>query len=321
MVRDLYRAGHLSAEARDLALDLLRPPRAWWTWADRIMLCLGAALVLAGIVFFFAYNWSRLSPFAKFGLIQAGIVISVAGAHKTGWDSLAGKVLLLSASVLTGTLLAVYGQVYQTGADAFELFLGWAALIFPWVVLARFGGLWILWLAVLNTGLSLYWVQVLEPNHKVEFDVLFLALAFINGLALAGREIGLKKSWTWLSGGWLRDVLWLAVLIILTIPGLFIIIDGLAEVRTGPVALIVWAGASAAGYFLYRTRLPDLRALAYLTLSICVVILTGIGRVLFEESSGGWTYLFFGVIIVVVMSLATLWLRRVRVKIAGESHV
>ena len=43
--------------------------RFWRLWAQRALLVLGAAHFLAGVVFFFAYNWEDLGPFARFGLI------------------------------------------------------------------------------------------------------------------------------------------------------------------------------------------------------------------------------------------------------------
>ena len=46
----------------------------------------------------------------------------------------AGKAALLAASLFVGALLALIGQIYQTGADTFEMFAAWAALILPWVL-------------------------------------------------------------------------------------------------------------------------------------------------------------------------------------------
>ena len=51
----------------------------------------------------------------------------------------AGKAALLAAALLTGGLLALIGQTYQTGADTFELFATWAALILPWVLAIQQG--------------------------------------------------------------------------------------------------------------------------------------------------------------------------------------
>ncbi|MET0204922.1 MAG: DUF2157 domain-containing protein [Casimicrobiaceae bacterium] len=45
-----------------------------------------------------------------------------------GLDTLPGKAALVAA-LLAGALLALVGQVYQTGADTFELFAAWAVAI------------------------------------------------------------------------------------------------------------------------------------------------------------------------------------------------
>ena len=44
---------------------------------------------------------------------------------------------LIAASVLVGVLLAVIGQVYHTGADAYSLFAAWTLLILPWTLASR----------------------------------------------------------------------------------------------------------------------------------------------------------------------------------------
>ena len=60
------------------------------------------------------------------------------GSTWTGCPARPSCVLL---SLLTGALLALSGQVYQTGADTFELFAWWAVLILPWVLVSRFSPL------------------------------------------------------------------------------------------------------------------------------------------------------------------------------------
>ena len=95
----------------------------------RALLALGVGQFLAGVVFFFAYNWNDLSDIAKFAVIETALAIALGGALLIGLDRVFGQMLLIAASVLTGVLLAVIGQVYQTGADVFELFAAWAVLI------------------------------------------------------------------------------------------------------------------------------------------------------------------------------------------------
>ncbi len=118
----------------------------WKLWLDRGLLSLGVALVLAGIGYFFAHNWDHLTNNDKLGLAGGAVLVSLVGATWAGLDRFPGKLLLLAASALVGVYLAVFGQIYQTGADTYELFTGWAFLIFPWVALGRLMPLWILWL-------------------------------------------------------------------------------------------------------------------------------------------------------------------------------
>ena len=76
----LLRAG-LLAPARYLeAVGAVRDDGFWHRWGQAALLALAVGQVLAGIVFFFAFNWADLPPFAKLGAIQAGIALCVAGA-------------------------------------------------------------------------------------------------------------------------------------------------------------------------------------------------------------------------------------------------
>ena len=134
----LARVKHLTPSALDQALYLigLIPSRtAWRQFIDTLLLILGTTLVLAGIIFFFAYNWAEINHLTKFGLIELGILIMALFTAWYGLQRLIGQVALFATAILVGVLLAVVGQSYQTGADAFELFFTWAILITPWVLI------------------------------------------------------------------------------------------------------------------------------------------------------------------------------------------
>ena len=47
------------------------------------------------------------------------------------------QLLALGAAVLAGSALVVYSQVYQSGADPWELFASWTVLALPFVLAAR----------------------------------------------------------------------------------------------------------------------------------------------------------------------------------------
>ena len=101
-----------SAYKRAVALAGLSPDaRAWTRGADRLLLAFGVMAVLAGITAFFAYNWAGLHKFAKFGLIEGGIVAAVAMTAWRGIDSAAGR----------GALFAAADEAYAPSSAKLEL--------------------------------------------------------------------------------------------------------------------------------------------------------------------------------------------------------
>src|SRR5690606_26138167 len=93
---------------------------------------------------------------------------------------------------------ALVGQIYQTGADAWPLFLLWAALTLPWVALLRSVSLWLLCAALLNVALGLYlWAGVpvwLGPDEPWAL----LGPAVLN----AGLLVLAERAGDWLEDPW-----------------------------------------------------------------------------------------------------------------------
>jgi uncharacterized membrane protein len=320
VIRKLYRDGLLSDDAFIAANAVLRPVSSWFLWAERMLLFLGSTLVLAGIIFFFAYNWAVMGRFLKFGLIEAGIIVCILASYLRGTSRLSGKVLLLSASVLVGVLLAVHGQTYQTGADAFEMFIGWALLIFGWVIVSEFAALWLLWLVLLNVGVILYWHQVGRPADSIRYEFLCLAVAALNGAALALHELGRQRGFGWLSGRWLRSILLAASLVALSLPTIGLIVDFEDMVPVSVLAVFAWAVSVMGGYACYRFKLRDMVPLALIVMNLCVILLTLTAKVLFDTMglSDSGVFLFFALVIVGVVSAAALWLRKTAATMAHE---
>jgi len=313
--------GLLNSDAFAAASAVVRPASCWFAWARRMLLLLGSTLVLAGVIFFFAYNWSDIGKFAKFGLIESVIIACVVGACLCGRGRLSGKTLILSASVLVGVLLAVYGQIYQTGADAYELFFGWAALILGWVIVSQFAALWVVWLTLVNIGAWLYWEQVGDAQG-IRYESLCLAAAALNAAALALREVGVRKGLQWLAGQWLRGVLIAAPLVTLSFP----VFDLIFEFE-GPEAMTVaaslgWLLAAAGGYACYRLALPDMIPLAVIVLNACILLLTLIAKLLFDDSGikSSVVFLLFAIVILVIVSAAAFWLRRTAAAMAADKR-
>jgi len=233
---------------------------------------------------------------------------------------LSGKVLMLCASVLTGVLLAVYGQIYQTGADAFELFFGWAVLITGWVLISGFAALWLVWLLLLNISAVLYWDQAFGPLHPIAFEYLCLALACLNGLALALCRAGVRRGLAWLYAGWVWGVLLFGVLAPLTIPALGLIFDAESAGWPGLIVSFVWLCTIWGGYYWFRFRLRDITSLALVVADGCIVFLSLAGKILVHNGTA-ISVLLFAIIVLAVASGALIRLRKIAQAIKDEAGV
>lgn len=153
----------------------------WKKFISYFILALGAGLALSGVVFFFAYNWTEMSSFTKFGVIILLLIASIGLSVLKGVSSFIGKVALMGGSVLVGVLFAVFGQVYQTGANAYDLFLMWVLAITLWTFVSKFTPQWLLYAVLANTTLSLYFAQAVKGSNA--FYVL-LSLLVLNLILL-----------------------------------------------------------------------------------------------------------------------------------------
>ncbi len=169
------------AQQQALHENVYADKAAWQQFLRLLFLSLGVGLMTAGVLFFFAYNWADLSKFAKFGLIE-GLLIGVGALVLfSKFNKTIRQVLLTGMAVLVGVLFAVFGQIYQTGADSYSFFLAWAVFIAIWVAVADFPPLWAMFIALLNTTLHLYYYQT--TIHSTLADINFnMAMFLLNGL-------------------------------------------------------------------------------------------------------------------------------------------
>ena len=270
LVEALYAGGRISKEARHYALALLYPPYQWGLWTARLLLALGTALVLAGIIYFSAFNWAKIPPALKLAGIEAALIGCLAMACRASLKNLHGQLWLLAASVLVGVFLAVFGQIYQTGADAWQLFALWAVLTLGWAAIAAFAAQWLLSLLLVNMALWLWWDQAALASEAME-ALIFVWLTLLNGAALGLREY-FAVGRAWLAARWTRWLLTITVLLFMLISALAWIFE--AEDASLSVTLSGALGVSGhiALYYLYRHRLADFWSLAASVLSACIVL-------------------------------------------------
>lgn len=175
--------------------------RQWNQFLSIFLLAAGVGFTVAGILFFFAYNWEELTKAAKLGIVQGVLVTSVLLTVFTRWKLLTKQIILTGATFLVGALFAVFGQIYQTGADAYDLFLGWTLFTLLWAVAARFAPLWLIFIGLLCTTIWLYTVQIV-PDEPYQAAMLTNAVTWICALATAVTEwmtlkgkLGKKNFW------------------------------------------------------------------------------------------------------------------------------
>ncbi len=311
---------------RALALSGLRPdPADWRRHIDRFLLAFGTLLILAGIAAFFAWNWADLGRLAKFGLIEGGILIAALLAWRFGLDSPGGRAGLLATGFLTGVLLALFGQTYQTGADPYGLFLTWSLLILPLALIGRQAGLWILFQLLLNLSLILYYTQVLKPPEgwwelnqllgplvwlatTVTDSTLASALFVLNLLALVAWESGAVRGTPWLQGSLFPRLLAFLAFCTTVSPTLVIVVlVGFDEqTRLNTASPLLWVAATAAALYYYRYRRQDLFILTCALLGLILVVSTFLIRQLPMDTD---VLLLVALLIIAQVAAAAWWLR------------
>ncbi len=155
-----------------LQSNVYNTPTHWQAFIKWFLLSIGVGFGVAGIVFFFAYNWDDMHKFVKMGIIQSLIVVPVLIVLFSKLNATVKNIILTAASIMVGVLFAVFGQIYQTGADAYDFFLGWTLSIVLWVIISGFAPLWLVFLILINTTLSLYYSQVVSRWNEAEFYII-----------------------------------------------------------------------------------------------------------------------------------------------------
>ena len=121
----------------------------------KFFLLFSVIFLIAGVTSFTAYNWANMSNIEKLAvpsvLIVAGLVAYLF-LEKEIYKNLA----IFFSSFMIGTLFAVYGQVYQTGADVWILFRNWAIFLIIPMVATGYYSLMTLFSIVIAIATSFY---------------------------------------------------------------------------------------------------------------------------------------------------------------------
>lgn len=191
----LAGAGLIGPDALARALEQIgRRPTvdSWYRFARVQLILLGTALAVVGAIFFVAANWDDLPPHVRLGLAAAAMSGATVAGGWIGLDKLTGRAAALAGGLLFGPLMALVGQIYQTGADAWELFFAWSLVLGAYALATRFAGAWVCTLVLVTVTTYLYIGQALDcgPIEKPGLWVSLLLSVAMTTVALACRLRG-----------------------------------------------------------------------------------------------------------------------------------
>lgn len=309
---DLIEQDAVAQESINDAVELskLKPnPSAWVVFINNLFLWIGCIALGLSVVFFLAHNWSQIGRFAKFAIVELALVLTIIFYLKTQIGTASSNASLTISSILLGALMALFGQTYQTGADPWQLFFNWAVSMSPWALIARFTTIWVIWLALLNLSIVLYYDAHSNPL-SIWFDAkvsvlwplfLFNTLSFISWYKLC-------RTRQWMQKQWAIRLIAIGVGFSITSLALFSILD---DRTTDTLALPVWALFIFSLYFFYRKIQIDLFMLAGGCLSGIVIIVTWLGKEVLSQGQS-IAYLMLSILVIGMGVGSAFWLKKVQ---------
>lgn len=249
----------------------------------RARLRLGAIIGAAGLIGFgailwIAANWDSFDKFARFALVGGAFLLACLTAILR--PSLRIPAALV-AFCTVGGLFALFGQVYQSGADAWQLFALWAALGLPLALAARHDVVFVAWVLVAFTGVNLWagttgGVFSSSANAPVLLGWM-LSAAIPAGVYWLGTRPGAERSTVWA----FRLAVLLAVsnLTILTVSRLFLLATDI------PLYLAGLAQLAASIWIFHRMRPSHFGLMAMATLGVDIILIAGVVRLVMVGQS------------------------------------
>ena len=271
----LVRAATLRLLA--LAVPTHEPPqlqRGFWLGVA----VLAAALGGLGLILWIAANWDSLGRSGRFALLQSFVLAMLLGA----WSRQPLRAPLgLMALLGTGALFAYFGQTYQTGADPWQLFALWAAIALPLCLAVRSDVLWLPWVVVVMTAISL-WMQAhtghswrVQPDDlRVHLTGWAIALALVAALGRTWARVTNAGAWSWR----MAATLWVCMVTLTALGGLFVR-PVAPHYAAGLLLLAAWA------LWLCTRRGFEIYGLSAAAFGINALALCGIARELLAQAN------------------------------------
>lgn len=247
----------------------------WQKFLRLFFITLGVGFATAGIIFFFAYNWADLHKFAKIGMTEAFVIATTLIALLPKINQNTRNIILTGSAFLVGALFAVFGQIYQTGANAYDFFLAWTLFIALWVIVSNFAPLWLLFIVLINTTFILYTQQIAKDWD----ELLIVTIIFcINVIILISSFLlqNLKK--VSVIPMWFTHILALGCVVFASFGMMLVIFDNHEAFSILFTMLVLTAYALGIWHGLHSKSIFYLSVIAFSIIYISTAMLTNISN-------------------------------------------
>ncbi|MGS0689018.1 DUF2157 domain-containing protein [Shewanella sp. 30m-9] len=323
-----------------LSLACQTPTRGQWQALTNVLLTWLSGLFLgAGVVFFVAANWQSMGKLARFAVVEGALIVTLLiylvqhlRARKRGaglgFGYTAANAVLLAAAIIIGSLLALVGQTYQTGADPWQLFALWALFVLPLAWVAGSELLWLLLGLLVNLTLVLYYQTfpgmiahlfifnlslkaLFLLNLLLHFCCLLLSgkLGLFNQSSLCEQHLQHNQSLGYEPNRYDAPVFQQLSILISVVCITALAIETLFDWGNG-LWFFGYVAFIGAGYVLYNFVLKDIFVLAIGSFSLVAVVNSLLARLVLEGNDPIGLFLVLGLSIIGSTTAVTLWLKQ-----------
>ncbi|MGZ0038875.1 GDYXXLXY domain-containing protein [Paenibacillus ottowii] len=146
---------------------------------------LGISLILAAIIYFFASNWGGLDRTVKIVLAVALIVLFYGLSFVfariravPGQQAFLSNIFLLAGCVAFGVSIALLGQIYNSHADSYGLFVIWSVPALLLSAITRYNPFYMLSYVLIHLGVWLYFYPTMQSTTYTQLESLSIAGLF-----------------------------------------------------------------------------------------------------------------------------------------------
>jgi uncharacterized membrane protein len=275
--------------------DISPSVNQWQSFISTMLFWSGSIALAFSLIFFIAANWQDIGRMAKFALVEVAIVLAMFAYVKFSHNTTIRQASLLLCMLFVGGLMALFGQTYQTGADPWQLFFNWAMVTIPWVLISRFSVMWLIWLALLNLSMSLFYQTFGGYLDNTWALFLLNSFALVVWQTNTGRFSFLDKPW--------------AINLLGVVSGYFgMWVYLVALFDDKPVGILMWCIWAAVMFYVYRVRSLNVFMLAGWSLSILVAANALLMRIL-TDVFDVFSFLLLTCLTVGAGTYLTVWLK------------